>query len=198
MLFLYIKNLTANIKIVLTIVILTYILLIFPIFIRIDVAFTKDAKKILYKIRLFNLFVLFYGYVEKVNEGIAIHLSKRKAIIITNDKLFDVKNKIKPLKDYHVIRLFMQIDLGNKESILTSLSTAWSINFVTQYVEWFLENSKPYVKFNSAINVYEEKDLFCVKINATFVFNLLMVTISLIKILLEKTFYAIKYRKQQN
>ena len=198
MLFLYIKNLTANIKIVLTIVILTYILLIFPIFIRIDVAFTKDAKKILYKIRLFNLFVLFYGYVEKVNEGIAIHLSKRKAIIITNDKLFDVKNKIKPLKDYHVIRLFMQIDLGNKESILTSLSTAWSINFVTKYVEWFLENSKPYVKFNSAINVYEEKDLFCVKINATFVFNLLMVTISLIKILLEKTFYAIKYRKQQN
>ena len=198
MLFLYIKNLTANIKIVLTIVILTYILLIFPIFIRIDVAFTKDAKKILYKIRLFNLFVLFYGYVEKVNEGIAIHLSKRKAIIITNDKIFDVKNKIKPLKDYHVIRLFMQIDLGNKESILTSLSTAWSINFVTKYVEWFLENSKPYVKFNSAINVYEEKDLFCVKINATFVFNLLMVTISLIKILLEKTFYAIKYRKQQN
>ena len=93
----YIKIYNANIKIVLIAVITTFILLIFPIFIRFNFAYSNEAKKILYTVKLFNFIVIFYGYVEKIEEGIAIHLNKTKAIIITNDKIFDVKNKIKPL-----------------------------------------------------------------------------------------------------
>ncbi len=198
MLFLYIKIINANIKIVLITVILTYVLLIFPIFIRFNVAYSNEVSKVFYKVKLFNFIVLFYGYVEKIDEGIAIHLNKRKAIIITNDKIFDVGNKIKPLKDYHVIKFNAQIDLGSKENVIAPLSLAYVINFVAQYFEWFLENSKPYVKYNKVINVYEDEELFLLKTNATFVLNLLMITISIIKILVEKTFYAIKNRKQQN
>lgn len=197
-LFLYIKINNANIKIVLISVILSYIILIFPIFIRFNLSYSTDVKKFLYNVKLFNCIVILYGYAEKIEEGIAIHLNRRKAIIITNDKIFDVRNKIKPLKDYHVIKFYTQIDLGDEDDLLRPLLISYTLNYVTQYLELFLRNSKSYVKFNKVINIYEEKKLFSLKVKATFVLNLLMITISIIKIILEKTIYAIKNRKQQN
>ena len=196
--FLYIKYFYANIKIVLAIVITVFIILIFPLFLTFDINYKQSTKRVYYKIKLFNFVLLLYGYVEKIQEGIAIHLNRKTAIIITYDKIFDMKNKIKPLKDYHVINMQLQIDMGSEKGVLEPISIGYFINYISQYFEWLIVNSKPYVKFEKTINIYENEKLFSLKINATFVLNLLMITISAIKIIMEKIIYAIKNRKQQN
>ena len=107
-----------------------------------------------------------------------------------------MRKKIKPLKDYHVIRFDIKLVFGVNESLIIPISISFVIRYLLQFIEWFLYNKKPYVKINTDISIYEDKDIAELNAKATAVFNLMMVVISLIKIGVEKVFYAIKNREQ--
>ena len=192
--FFYIKYFNANIKVVLTAFIISYILLIFPVFLCINVKYKKEYKKLFYHVDIFSIKVL-NGYIEIVKEGIAIHLTKRKAIIIPFKNMLEMRNKIRPLKDYHIIKLKLNVKFAVGESMILPISLTFLFNFALQFLRFFLFFKKPHVKVLTNFNVYENKDLLNINANATFVFNLLMVIISFIKIWAEKIYYAVKNRR---
>lgn len=192
----YINNLNANIKVVLTAFIIIFSVIIFPIFITIRISFNKKNEKLYYSIVVFGCIRLLNGYIEIIKEGIAIHLTKYKAIIIPLKNILEMRKKIKPLKDYHVIRFDIKLVFGVNESLIIPISISFVIRYLLQFIEWFLYNKKPYVKINTDISIYEDKDIAELNAKATAVFNLMMVVISLIKIGVEKVFYAIKNREQ--
>ncbi len=179
----------------LTAFIIIFTVLIFPIFFNIDIKYNKADKKVFYRINIFKITIL-NGYVELIKEGIAIHLTKRKAIIIPFNKMFEMRNKVKPLKDYHIIKLKLNIKFGIEESMIVPIALSFLSNYVLQVVKWFLFNKKPYVKLLTNFSVYENDDVLDLVTNATVVFNLLMVVISFIKIGVEKIYYAVQNRKQ--
>lgn len=191
----YINNLNANIKVVLTAFIIVYIILIFPIFLTIKIRVNKGNNRLFYTIVIFGFIKLLNGYLELIKEGIAIHLTRYKAIIIPLKNIFEMRNKIKPLKDYHIIKFNIELALGLNNSLILPVSISFLLNYILQYVEWFLYNKKPYVKIDTNISLYENDNIADLHVKATVVFNLMMVIISLIKIGVEKVFYAIKNRK---
>ena len=193
----YIYLIYADIKIVLTAIILIFSILIFTIFIYIDIKFDKDYGKIQYKIKVFFIKIL-YGYIEKASDGIIIHLNRRKAVLIYYKNLFGMKEKVKPLKDYHLIKFYSELNIGVRDNFLLSFEIGYFYNFISEIISWITYHKKPYFKLSNYVNVYENKNIFKYECDSTVVFNLLMVTISLIKILVGKIYYAIRNRLQQN
>ena len=187
----------ANIKVVIAVIIISFICIIFPIFLNINLFFSKNLKKLFFSLSIFKI-IKFGGYVEKIKEGFAIHFSEKSAIIVPYKSLFGMGKTIKPLQDYHFIKLKTLLEIGDKEQVLLPMTIGFLINYFNMFLDWFLFNRKPYLDLDNKVSVYEGEDVFNVYLNVLVVFNLLMVLISILKILVGKIIYAIGSKKQQN
>lgn len=174
----------------LTVIIIAVILLIFPIFISGQFYFNKNEIKIYYKIKLFKFIKIIYGYAELLDDGIILHLTKNRAVLLPYSNIFEIRKKVEPLKDYHLITASLTTNLGSEDVFIPS-SAAFIVNYLYNYLKWFLHHKKPYFKFDNSVNVYVGASIFEVKFGGVVVFNLLMVVLSLIKILVGKVLYAI-------
>ena len=170
--------------------------LIFPFFIGFHIDANYQKKKIFYRIDVFSFIKVLNGYVQAKKDGIFIHLTKRRAIMVPYENIVSIRNKVKPLRDYHVINFNSRLYLGQLDGVLGLTTIAFIYNFVVNNVEWFLYHYKPYFKTRNQVFVLENTNVFNLCINATVVFNFLMVLISLIKILVEKIVYAITRKTQ--
>ncbi len=194
----YIKIINANIDCVIISIFLISLFLIFPLFLNGSLYYANEYKKVFFNIRLFGVVKIIGGYGEFIKDGIAFHLTKNKAIIFTTASVTGMKKKMKPLKDYHFLKIRSVIELGGDNSLEQILGFSFLINYIDLILKWYLNNIKPYLVYDNKINIYEDKNVFKVYFDSTIVLNLLMVLISIIKILVEKIIYAIKIRKQQN
>ncbi len=157
-----------------------------------------QENKLFYYINLFGIINLLKGYVERKKEGFAIHLTKRKAIIIKYSQIFSFRKKIKPLKDYHFIRFYTDVQIGNKDSAVYPFTISFLLDTLHKYLSWFFYQDKPQLKTKTNVFLVEGEQKLEVFIKVTVALNLLMVLISVIKIIMEKLIYANKNRKQQN
>lgn len=178
-------------------IVIAYFLLIFPIFVTGNLSINKNKREISYYIKIFGVIKVLYGYFQLDKEGLIIHLSKTKAILLRYDSLLSLKKKFKPLKDYHLLKFNSTLDLGTNEDNLF-LEFIGFYNFINQILGDNLKIIKPYFELNNEINIYENSNELNFRCSADLVFNLLMVIISVIKIIVEKFIYAIKNRAQQN
>ena len=196
----YILNINLNIadiKIVLTTIIIIYSLLIFPILLNGNLSFNNIENRINYSIKLFGVFKIIYGYFELDEEGIIVHLTKSKAILIKFTDILSIRKKFKPLKDYHLLKFnsTLDIDVSGYELNIAFITF---YSFFVQILGEIFNISKPYFNLNNTINIYENSNVLNYKCNANLVFNLLMIIISALKIIVEKIIYAINNRTQQN
>ncbi len=178
-------------------VIITFSVLIFPIFLNGKLSLSKENKELKYSVKIFWLFKVLYGYFELDKEGIIIHLNKRKAILIEYNRLLSIRKKFKPLKDYHLLRFNSTLNIGISENeLIIDITTFYSI--ITEILGEYFRFNKPYFKIQNTMNIYEGANMLNLYFSAELVLNLLMVIISAFKIFMEKFIYAIKSRTQQN
>ncbi len=175
--------------------IVIFIVLIFPLFLSIKTVYCFKQKKLFFGVYLFSIKIL-GGYVELVADGIAIHVTKKKAFLILYKNLIKMRVSVKPLQDYHFIKFKVYTDIGIKQNILPILSCVFFFDYVWQSATFFLKTQKTYITFENNINVYEGEPRFNVYIDTTILLNVLMIMISLIKIFVEKIVYGISKRKQ--
>ena len=180
----------------LTAIVIIYIILIFPLFIRFEGVLDTESKHLKYKIKLFKYITILFGYAEIINEGIAIHVNNIKAFIIYYKDAFTIRNKIKPLKDYHLYRLNSNISIGSVNNYDKVLSFSILYSAMVNCIGYSLKTIKPYVKLKNDIYVYKDKNAFNLKFDFVILLNILMIVLSFVKIILEKIIYAIK--KQPN
>ena len=182
-------------------IIIIYSLIIFPVFLNINIYYSKIKNKVYFKIKLFNFIKILKGYVERIEEGFVFHISSKKAIILPYKNILGMRKKIKPLKDYNIIKFNLTINYGNNKNLFNALVISSFFQILNNNILKILCVNKKHVKINNQINIYEDKNLFNIKCRASVIFNILMVLISIIKIIMEKFFYALKSitnRKQQN
>ena len=177
-------------KIVLLAIIIIFIVLIFPIFLNLNFHYSMDAKKLFYQIKLFGFIKILGGYAQLIEEGVVIHLTKNKAIILPFSKIFDVRKKVEPLKDYHFIKLKTVTEIGVSDSAILPTVLSFSLSFIDKIVCWFLYNFKSQLDVDNRFFVFEGVDRLEIFCKLDVVFNILMIIISAIKILTEKVIYA--------
>ncbi len=178
----------------LTIVVVLYIFLIFPIFTNINVRYSKNVNMLEYQIKLFSFITILFGYIELIDEAIVIHINNKKAVLIFYKDLFSIRKKFKPLRDYHIFKLNTNIKFGYLGDGIEKINFFIIYNFIFNMIGQWVGEIKPYLSLKSNIMLCEKENTFIFRVRSVFVFNMLMVLISLIKIFLEKIIYAVKSR----
>ncbi len=177
----------ADIIIVIIASIIIFSLLIFPIFINGDIYYRHGCGKVYYGLYLFGIFKIISGYAELLHDGIALHLTEKKAKILFFKNILNMGKSVKPLQDYHIIRACVGVELGNADSFTQSIFWGYVINFIFSSIKCGLNISKPHVVTDSDITVYDI-DAFNIYGSGIVVFNILMIIISIFKIIVEKIF----------
>lgn len=170
------------------------IVLIFPIISDIELLYTgKDSCYFCFSV--FGLHV-FYGLIKKETASLSIHTNFfHKQLTIKSP--YEIKKSIKPLNDYHFIKLNALIDAGQEDEYEATFNTTLILSTLFNGIIDIVKYEKPYLDLNYYVNLYD-KNILKVYIRSVIIFNILMIILSLIKILTEKTIYAIRTRKQQN
>ena len=165
-----------------------FVVIIFPIFISVDLLY-EASKKIYFELKLFNFLTFLYGSVD---------ISKTKLVIIfynrfkKNINLNDFKKKIKPIKDFHFLKVELVVKKSVKESLLSNIVIYHILLNLLCQVQNFCKLNKPYLKLNNVINLYEDTINSVIYLRIVGVLNILLIILNLIKILLENSYNAIK------
>lgn len=178
------------------IIFIILLLIIFPIYIEINLHLESE-KNIYYQFSLYSLLPLFFGKVTFDNSEIILYGNLIKIKKIKYKQLFNFKNKIKPLQDYHLIHFNTLIEFGNNDNPLMPISVAFILQNVFNVSKSILTANKPYFILNNQYNIYSDRNLFNFYVNTGCIFNLLMLILSVIKILMEKIINEFR-KKQQN
>ncbi len=167
-----------------------FAILIFPIYLNVNVFYNKEIKKIFLRVDFFRSIKIVGGYFNFYKEGIAFHVKENKALLFPYNNSLELKNKVKPLKDYHVKKIVFRIDIGSKNQEEISIFLLCFYVWHNAIARGILYNAKPYIEYKNNLNIFEESNRLNTFIEFTTIFNLLMIILSLIKIFLEKTIYA--------
>ncbi len=165
--------------------IIVFTFLIFPIFINLDIFFSKYNRKIFFQIKLFKIIKILSGYATLEKDGIAIHVKNNKAIIIPFTDFFSFRTKIKPLKDLHIYNINLNFGIGVSQREITCFSLGFICSFMSNIIGKIIYEEKPYITFNTNYLFFNNKEYYAYG-NISVVFNILVVFISLIKVLMEK------------
>ena len=180
----------------LAVIVIIYIILIFPVFVSINAVLSKNTDKLYFGIYIFGIIKILSGYAHTCKDGYIIHLSDKKAVFTPYKSLFEIKDTVAPLTDYHIIKLDWTLEIGSENSALTPLTAAYIINYIVLLTKSVILNRKPYVRINNKTDVYADKNIFNLYIKAVVILNLLMLFISFIKFFTEKFLNAFRKRKQ--
>ena len=175
--------------------IIIYILLILPLFIRFRIGYFNENKKLYFTVYLFSFIKLLYGYIEKIDNGLAIHINGKKTFIFNFNNIFSMKSKVKPLMDYHIKRFYSVIEIGG-EKLFNNLAFSFFYNYINERLIWLLKCKKNYIKVQNDLNIIEDENIFSVYMEFTVILNILMILLSFIKILMGKIINGISKRKQ--
>ena len=98
--------------------------------------------------------------------------------------------------DYHSIKIKTVTELGSADNEIAPFAAVFAASFINSFLVWFFALKKPYLKIENEFNVYRNENVFNAFCTSVFVFNFLMILISIIKIFSEKIIYAFKQRRK--
>lgn len=177
-------------------VIIVYVTLNFPIFITVFGIVSKQKKGIGFEIVLYGFLKVFKGSIFKRGSFLLIEHTFKKKYYMPVSEIFSMKTTIKPLKDFHILKLKTLTEIGLNGDVFLPCMGISVFKFLNNGICKIINADKPYLKLKNDVNLYENRDCFNVYIKTVVVFNLMMVLLSLIKIIIGKLVYAVKKSKQ--
>lgn len=159
---------------------LIIILLIFPIFVRVEIYFSNITNKLNFCFKIFSRIRLLFGEITANGKGIVINLNYKKLIVYKYINFLNISENIKPLRDYHLLKCKTYLNIGVK-NFENSIIIASFFLTTTELINRTLKELKPHVKFKNNLNIYEDSDEKNALVILNFVFNLLTVLFGLLK-----------------
>lgn len=92
------------------------ILFLFPIVVSAEVYADFSKNRLWFSVRLFRRIRIFGGYAQFRREGIALHLSATKAVIIRYSSLSSARKKFEITKGFQLTSLHQIVEVGNSLS----------------------------------------------------------------------------------
>lgn len=161
------------------------IVLIFPVFLTAYFYIDGNKKQLYFCLKIFSKIKILSGYIQFIKDGIAIHLTKKKAIIIPYLIKFDLQKTYKLAKEYNVIQFFSIIEHGNVD-LIEKYKISMLYSSINNLICPIIQYRKQYLKIKNDLILYELNSKIKVTIKFVLVFNLISIISTIIKIILEK------------
>lgn len=98
------------------------LLLFFPVYLTLDGYYDLNRRKIAFAVRAYKSIKLFGGYIATYVGGIAIHLSKKKAVIIPYMQLNTERKRFSFMRAFHLKSCLLTTETGAEYIPLTTLA----------------------------------------------------------------------------
>ena len=141
-----------------------------------DVYADLKRQKVVFSIRLFGFLKIIGGYITVIREGIAFHISRKKAIILKFGDVEAGKKQFSVFKVFRFLRINLLLECGTN-TFLPSLAVKRVADILLKAVFQ--------LDFKSKIYVYEE-EVFSLSLRTKFWLNGLILIIHLINFIIKK------------
>lgn len=171
----------------------TIVLLIVPIWVNIHAHFDVLERKIWFSIRLFHVIKLLGGYILLTNEGFAIHVSKKKALIFPYTQLFTMRKQFEITNGFQLLRLRFTIETNGAERMY-GVAIATGLRIIGDVLYPILQTKYPLLSAKNYI-LLSDKKIFTISMEMVTAFNFVILIIAIIKKILEGILQWIRERK---
>ncbi len=172
------------------------IVIFFPIFIKGNAIFLAVDRKLYFNVNAFKFINILGGYIKIESKGIRTFLSSKKVIFMPYKNIFNVKEKIKPLMDYHVIELNYLLDIGSINNHEQALTFGLLSNRIFNSTSKLFKTNKPYLNLKGKTRIYHDRNVLNVFLHVKICLNLFMIILSFVKILTEKLINVLKEKRK--
>ena len=156
---------------------------LFPTFVYVDGYLDVSENKAWFSISLFKYFKVFGGYAQVKPDGIVLHLTKKKAVFIYYSQMADTR-KIFEITDGFQLYSFHQIvETGGAQSPI-GVFLASILQSAGGTVCAILKTRHPFLSLKNG-TLLTNKPCLKISLQSVFVFNGLVITVAIIKKILE-------------
>lgn len=166
---------------------------LFPVFVYADGYLDVRENKAWFSLSLFKYFKVFGGYGQLDREGIALHLTKKKAIFMPFDQMADTRKYFEITEGFQLYRFHIVVETGGAESpygvlLASALQSIGGASFAV------LRTRHPFLSLKNG-TLLTEKPCLKVSLHTVTVFNGLVVSMAITKKILEAIINWIRKRK---
>ena len=153
-------------------------ILFFPIYLEMDAHYDMNRKKFAFAIYLYKLVPLIGGYATTYPGGIALHISKKKAILLPYRQLDSERKKFSLFKTFHLKSFQLTTESGAEYLFMVA-----TMHAVLRTLFFIKGGEKEYIENNLWLTDGDELRL---SLNCLLYFNLYILLKSFVKFCKEK------------
>lgn len=169
------------------------IILFAPIYVNVDSYLDVRENKLWFSVRLYRIFKMIGGYMQLSRDGLAIHLSKRKVIILPYDQMMETRKKFDITSGFQLMRFHVTIETSGADQ-LYGIFIAAALQSVSGIAFSTLQALHPFLSLKNNVLLSERNNL-TVSMQMTTTFNMLVLLVAIGKKLLEVILKWIKEKK---
>ncbi|MDE6412155.1 MAG: hypothetical protein K2L02_06505 [Clostridia bacterium] len=164
-----------------------------PLYVGVEAHVDVRENKCWFRIGLYRFIKILGGYGQLGKDGIALHITKKKAIFIPYAKMADTRKKFEITQGFQLLRFHQIIETGGAESIYGIMLGAVS-NSIAGSVFSILQTKYPFLSLKNNLLLTNKTELK-VTLQSEVVFNGLVIAVALTKKLLEALINWIRTKK---
>lgn len=169
------------------------LLFFFPVYIWVDAYVDIRQNRAWFSVSAYKFFKLFGGYGELDREGVAVHLTKKKAIFLPFDQMGETRKKFEITKGFQLWRFHQVLETGGANSVYSVLIAA-ALQSVSGGTFGYLRTKHPFLSLKNS-TLLAEKPCLKVSVETALIFNGFVLTMAITKKLLEAMINWIRKRK---
>lgn len=169
------------------------LLFLFPIFVYTDGYLDVRENRLWFSVSLYKHLKLFGGYAQLDREGIAVHLTKKKAVFIGYGKMTDTRKKFEITQGFQLWRFHQIVETCGAEKIYGILLAA-GMQAIGGAAFSYLQTKYPFISLKNGILLTESPNLK-ITLQVAAVFNGLVLSVAIAKKLLEVFINWIRSKK---
>ncbi len=166
---------------------------LFPIFVYVDSYVDVKENKCWFSISLYRILKVFGGYLQLTKEGIAFHLTKKRAVFLPYKQMAATRKKFEITKGFQLWRFHQTVETGGAEKV-SGIIVAAVLQSVGAAIFSILKTLHPFLSLKNNTLLSETPNLK-ITLQAATVFNGLVLTIAIEKKFLEIIIKWIREKK---
>ena len=160
-------------------------LYILPVFIRFDLLFDKNIKKLFISCYFFGFIKILSGYFTLEEQYIALHLSEKKAVLLEPYDVFKKGKSYKAFKGFEIYSVKFCLETGeNISEMMVKILVSYKL--IADYLFSYYLYKKNFATTRNEIIINEQTDIVRLISSIKAIFNIHVIITMIIKKIMEK------------
>lgn len=166
--------------------VLSVAILLFPVFLNVNLYIDLNDKKGWFSFYILHSIKIYGGYASLYKEGIAFHLTDRKAVLLPYGDMVNMRQKFEITRGFRLLTYSHVIEIGLSDHDAQIFAAAVLLRRISDFFGTYFIVKKNCQSFHGDIVVRCGENCAKASIHFVLFFNLIILMIAIFKILLGK------------